>query len=534
MAEHYDDLETRSADARAASLAECLPRQIAHAKANSAHFGRALADVDPAAVTGREALAGPAGAPQIRPDGAAERRPAARRPQRHAGRKAGPAVHVAGADLRAGGPRPGRLPLRARAVRRRFPQGELVHNTFAYHLTPAGRIAESGAHALGCPVFPAGVGNTEQQVQAIAGLKPSNYIGTPSFLRIILEKARETGADVSSLKRGLVSGEALPPSLRAELLEHGVAVLQAYATADLGLIAYESHAKEGLIADEGAIVEIVRPGTGSPVADGEVGEVVVTVMNPDYPLVRFGTGDLSAVLPGISPCGRTNLRIRGWMGRADQTTKIKGMFVHPAQVAEVARRHAEIARARLEVTGAKGQDSMTLVCEAAGSPEGLAEAVAASLSAVTKLRGAVRLVAPGELPNDGKVIADLEELRVAGPSPRGFRLRPACGGPVRNDDREGNAPPAAEHARPQSRRKWERASNRRMPRLALHPHSSFRPRRAARAERIEPEATRRRPAARPFGMTTEKGGPPTAARRGWPPPQLAPTPTSSFRPRRAA
>ena len=407
MAEHYDDLETRSADARAASLAECLPRQIAHAKANSAHFGRALAGVDPAAVTGRAALAA---LPVLRKSDLMELQ---RADPPLGGLNATPVEKLARLFMSPGpiyepeghGPDAYRF---ARALfAAGFRRGELVHNTFAYHLTPAGRIAESGAHALGCPVFPAGVGNTEQQVQAIAGLKPSNYIGTPSFLRIILEKARETGADVSSLKRGLVSGEALPPSLRAELLDLGVAVLQAYATADVGLIAYESEAKEGLIADEGAIVEIVRPGTGTPVADGEVGEVVVTVMNPDYPLVRFGTGDLSAVLPGVSPCGRTNLRIRGWMGRADQTTKVKGMFVHPAQVAEVHRRHPEIARPRLAVSGAKGLGSMTLVCAVAGSPEGLAEAVAESLSAVTKLRGAVRLVAPGELPNDGKVIADL-------------------------------------------------------------------------------------------------------------------------------
>jgi phenylacetate-CoA ligase len=288
-----------------------------------------------------------------------------------------------------------------------FRKGELVHNTFAYHLTPAGRIAESGAHALGCPVFPAGVGNTEQQVQAIAGMKPRHYIGTPSFLKIILEKAREMGADVSSLRHALVSGEALPPSLRAELAEHGVAVLQAYATADVGLIAYESEAKEGLIVDEGAIVEIVRPGTGTPVPDGEVGEVVVTVLNPDYPLIRFGTGDMSAVLAGTSPCGRTNLRIKGWMGRADQTTKVKGMFVHPGQIAEIAKRHPEVTRARLEVTGEKGQDAMTLVCETAASDAALADAVAQSLSSVTKLRGTVKLVGVGDLPNDGKVIADL-------------------------------------------------------------------------------------------------------------------------------
>jgi len=407
MAEHYDDLETRSADARTAWLAEALPRHIAHAKANSAHFGDALAGVDPAAVTGRAALAS---LPVLRKSEVMELQKAA---PPLGGLNATPVERLARLYMSPGpiyepeghGPDAYRF---ARALfAAGFRRGELVHNTFAYHLTPAGRIAESGAHALGCPVFPAGVGNTEQQVRAIADLKPKNYIGTPSFLKIILEKAREIGADVSSLRHALVSGEALPPSLRAELLEHGVAVLQAYATADVGLIAYESDAKEGLIIDEGAIVEIVRPGTGEPVPDGEVGEVVVTVLNPDYPLIRFGTGDLSAVLPGASPCGRTNLRIKGWMGRADQTTKIKGMFVHPSQVAEIVRRHPEIAKARLEVTGEKGQDAMTLLCEAAGAADDLAAAVTDTLSAVTKLRGTVRVVAPGELPNDGKVIADL-------------------------------------------------------------------------------------------------------------------------------
>lgn len=407
MAEYFDDLETRSADARAAWLAAALPKQIAHAKANAAHFARSLADVDPATVTDRTALA---------------KLPVIRKSDLHdlqqaepplGGLNATPAGDLARVFMSPGpifepeghGPDGFRF---ARALfAAGFRKGELVHNTFAYHLTPAGRICESGAHALGCPVFPAGVGNTEQQVQAIAALKPRNYVGTPSFLRIILEKARELGADVSSLCHALVSGEALPPSLRAEIGEYGVAVLQAYATADVGLIAYESEAKEGLIADEGAVVEIVRPGTGDPVPDGEVGEVVVTVFNADYPLVRFGTGDMSAVLAGTSPCGRTNMRIKGWMGRADQTTKIKGMFVHPSQVAEIAKRHPEIARARLEVTGEKGNDSMTLLCEVAGSPEGLADAVTATLSSVTKLRGSVRLVATGELPNDGKVIADL-------------------------------------------------------------------------------------------------------------------------------
>ncbi|MCW0235892.1 MAG: AMP-binding protein [Ferrovibrio sp.] len=288
--------------------------------------------------------------------------------------------------------------------------GNLVHNTFSYHLTPAGRLTEGSAHALGCPVFPAGVGNTELQLDAIAQLQPRVYTGTPSFLKILLEKGRELGKPTTSLKKGLVGGEALPPSLRAELKNLGVDVLQSYGTAELGLIAYESSAMEGMILDEDVIVEIVRPGTGDPVAPGEVGEVVVTVLsNPVYPMIRFATGDLSAVLPGLSPCGRTNTRIRGWMGRADQTTKVKGMFVTPGQVAQVAARHPEIARARLEVTSENNLDAMVLKVESktSGDPVALARAVAESLQAVCKLRGHVEVVARGSLPNDGKVIADL-------------------------------------------------------------------------------------------------------------------------------
>lgn len=290
-----------------------------------------------------------------------------------------------------------------------FRPGDLVHNTFSYHLTPAGRMTEGSAHAIGCPVFPAGIGNTELQLDAIAQLAPRAYCGTPSFLKILLEKGRELGKGTASLKTGLVGGEALPPSLRTELKAMGVNVLQSYGTAELGLIAYESVALEGMILDEDVIVEIVRPGTGDPVTPGEVGEVVVTVLaNPVYPMIRFATGDLSAVLPGISPCGRTNTRIRGWMGRADQTTKVKGMFVTPGQIAEVAARHPEVIRARLEVTSANNLDAMTLKIEASGSGvEALTKAVAASLQAVCKLRGNVEVVAPASLPNDGKVIADL-------------------------------------------------------------------------------------------------------------------------------
>jgi len=287
-----------------------------------------------------------------------------------------------------------------------FRPGDVVHNAFAYHLTPGGFILESGAHALGCTVIPGGVGNTEQQVDAIAHLKPSGYTGTPDFLKILLDTAAKTGKDASSIKRGLVSGAALPASLRAELSSRGVAVLQAYATAELGVIAYETPALEGMLVNETAIVEIVRPGTGDPVTDGEVGEVVVTSFNPDYPMIRLATGDLSAVLPGHSPCGRTNMRIRGWLGRADQTTKVKGMFVHPGQIAEIAKRHPELGRLRLSVTREAEQDVMTLAAECADEARGLADAVAASLQAVTKLKGRVTLVALGSLPNDGKIIAD--------------------------------------------------------------------------------------------------------------------------------
>jgi phenylacetate-CoA ligase len=289
-----------------------------------------------------------------------------------------------------------------------FRAGDVVHNSFAYHLTPGGFILEAGAHALGCTVIPGGVGNTEQQIDAIVQLKPSGYTGTPDFLKILLDAAAKAGKDVSSIRRGLVSGAALPSSLRAELASRGVAVLQCYATAELGVIAFETPALEGMVVNESVILEIVRPGTGDPVSEGEVGEVVVTSFNADYPMIRLATGDLSAVLAGRSPCGRTNMRIKGWMGRADQTTKIKGMFVHPGHIAEVAKRHPELGRVRLSVTREAEQDVMTLAAECAGAAQtsGLADAVAASLQTLTKLKGRIDLVAPGTLANDGKIIAD--------------------------------------------------------------------------------------------------------------------------------
>ena len=291
-----------------------------------------------------------------------------------------------------------------------FRKGDVVHNCFSYHFTPAGMMLDAGARALGCAVFPGGVGNSDGQAQAMATFRAAGYVGTPDFLQAILDKADELKLDVSSCTKAVVSGGALFPDMRAAYAERGVRVLQCYGTADLGLVAYESEAAEGMILDESVIVEIVRPGTGDPVPEGEVGEVVVTVLNADYPLIRFGTGDLSAILPGISPCGRTAPRIKGWMGRADQTTKVRGMFVHPEQVARVAGRHPEISRARLIVGNDEGQDRMTLQCEVAGDAgEALAAAIADSIQTECKLRGVVELVATGTLPNDGKVIDDTRD-----------------------------------------------------------------------------------------------------------------------------
>ncbi|HIJ63518.1 MAG TPA: AMP-binding protein [Rhodospirillaceae bacterium] len=403
---HFDQDETRSADVRAAQLAEALPRQIAHAKADAGYFAGLLAEVDAAAVTGRQALA---------------RLPVTRKSDLMALQK--PALPFGGLNatplsrlLRVySSPGPiydpeGKGRDWWRIARALFAAGlrpgELLHNCFSYHFTPAGMMFETAAQALECPVFPAGVGNTESQARAIHDLRPAAYAGTPSFLKIILEKAEELGLDHGSLVKACVSGEALPPSLRQSLADLGVAVLQCYASADLGLIAYESQAREGMIVDEGVIVEIVRPGTGDPLPEGEVGEVVVTSLNADYPLIRFATGDLSAVLPGISPCGRSNMRIKGWMGRADQATKVRGMFVHPSQVAQVVRRHPEILRARLVVRRDDDNDVMTLHCETSGAGEALASAIAGSIHAVCKLKGEVAFRLPGSLANDGLVIAD--------------------------------------------------------------------------------------------------------------------------------
>ena len=410
-AEHYDALETRDPQQREAALMAALPAQVAHAQSSAPGFARILAGVDARAVTSRAALAA---LPVTRKgDLMALQKDAAP----FGGLNATPVGQLArlfmspGPILDPEGRRADWWRMARPLYAAGFRPGDVVQNCFSYHFTPAASMMEGGALALGCAVIPAGTGQTEMQVQAMATYRPAGYTGTPSFLKIILEKAAEAGTDVSSVRRALVGAEALPPSLRKWLQEHGVLVVQQiYASADLGNIAYESAALEGLIVDEEVILEIVRPGTGDPVAEGEVGEVVVTKLDPDYPLVRFGTGDLSAILPGTSPCGRTNMRIRGWMGRADQTTKVKGMFVHPHQVAEVIRRHPEVARARLVVDNPGGTDRMTLRCELkAAEPEGLAQRIAESLRDVTKLRGEVAFAAAGSLPNDGKVIEDAKK-----------------------------------------------------------------------------------------------------------------------------
>lgn len=414
MSAYYDLLETRSAEAREGALMAALPALVARASANARGWRARLRGVDPQAISSRKALAQ---LPVLRKSdlkALQEQDPpfgglTTVEPGR-LGRlfmSPGPIFDPEGARedpwrttraLYAAGIRP----------------GHVVQNCFGYHLTPGAWMVDGAARRLGCAVIPAGTGQTEQQIELIRRFRPDAYTGTPSFLRIIVEKAQELALDVSNLKRALLAAEALPPSLRSWFHQQGIeTVLQWYGTADVGLIAYESSAMDGMILDEELILEIVRPGTDEPVRDGEVGEVVVTSFNPEYPLIRFGTGDLSAVLPGISPCGRTNVRIRGWLGRADQTAKVRGMFVHPGQVAEIVRRVPAAGRARLVVEGEMANDRMTLKCEvdaaqlaAAGGGAALAARLADAIREITKLRGEVELLDPGSLPNDGKVIED--------------------------------------------------------------------------------------------------------------------------------
>ena len=417
MTDFYDALETRSPADREAAHMAALPAQVAHAQMHSPAMRELLAGVDAKSISDRAALA---------------RLPVTRKGDLHERQKTG---RAGGKDVFGGfaavgygaqmprvfaSPGPIYEPegtrrdywRMARAIYAAgFRPGELVYNCFSYHFVPAGSMMESGAHALGCTVFPGGTGQTAQQVEAMADLQPAGYIGTPSFLKIIVEKAAAMGLPLPSVKKAMVGGEAFTPMLRDWFAAHGIDAYQCFATADLGLIAYETAAREGLVLDEGVIVEIVRPGTGDPVAEGEVGELVVTTLNPDYPLIRFGTGDLSALLPGHCPTGRTNTRIKGWMGRADQTVKIRGMLVHPGQVATIARRFPEVLKARLVVSGEMADDRMHFLVEAAAHPSGLDLKISEAIRDVTKLRGTVELVAPGSLPNDGKVIEDARSYK---------------------------------------------------------------------------------------------------------------------------
>jgi phenylacetate-CoA ligase len=404
---YYDELETRSAEAREGALMARLPGLLKHAIGHAPGWARHLAGVDPQAVSSRRALA---------------HLPVLRKSELKALQQAQPplgglaTVPLSKMSRLFMSPGPifepeGNRPDPWRAARALWAAGirpgHVLQNCFGYHMTPGAWMVDSAARVLGCPVIPAGIGQTEQQIDIIRTLRPDAYVGTPSFLRIILEKAQEAGADVSNLKRALVGAEALPPSLRSWFHAQGIqTVLQWYGTADVGLIAYESEAMDGMVLDEDLILEIVRPGTGEPVPDGEVGEVVVTSFNPDYPMIRFGTGDLSAVMTSPSPCGRTNVRIRGWLGRADQTTKVRGMFVQPAQVAEIMRRHPEVRRARLVIEGEMANDRMTLKVEADDRSQALADRLVVTVREITKLRGEVALLAVGTLPNDGKVIED--------------------------------------------------------------------------------------------------------------------------------
>jgi len=414
MAKYFDDLETRDPDEREAALFEALRDQVRRAQQDAPGFASLLSEVSADKVTDRAALAQ---LPVIRksdlmalqneapPFGGLTTRAASTFP--HIFQSPGP-IYEPGMDT----PDWWRFGRALYAARIRA--DDTVLNSFAYHLTPAGHMLESAARALGATVIPGGVGNTEAQVMAAADLEAGAYVGTPDYLRVLLEKADDTGRKLC-LTRALVSGGPLFPSLRESYRTRGIRCLQCYGTADVGLIAFESADDEGLpldgmVIDEGVIVEIVRPGTGSPVAEGEVGEVLVTALNPDYPLMRFATGDLSAMIPGHSACGRTNGRIRGWMGRADQTTKVKGMFVRPEQVAAVLARHPEAGRARLTVSRADEQDVMTLQVEAETSDNDLSRRLEETLRDVLKLRGQVDLVSPGALPNDGKVIDDTRKF----------------------------------------------------------------------------------------------------------------------------
>ena len=409
MNKYYDELETRSSAQREQALLRAISAQLIHAKENTPAYTATLRDYDGAPLTSLEQL---------------QDFPITRKSELIERQRALPPLGGLGAvaqeQLAYIFVSPG--PIYEASSRRAdywrfartlfaagFRAGDLVQNCFSYHFTPAGAMGDSGCSALGCGVIPAGVGQTDLQAQTINDLRPNGYIGTPSFLKIILDRADELHLDVSSLRKALVSGEALPASTRDNLIARGISVLQCYATADLGVIAYESFVDSGLIIDEGVHVEIVRPGSGALVADGEVGEVVVTSLNPDYPLIRFATGDLSAMMQGTSACGRTNRRIAGWMGRADQSVKVRGLFIHPEQIADVIKRHPAVTRARLVVDWVRGQDQMTLLCEVAQPSNALGEAITQSIRDLCKVRGEVHFVALDSITNDGLVIEDVRQ-----------------------------------------------------------------------------------------------------------------------------
>ena len=406
----YDALETRSPEEREAALMAELPRVVAAAKEHAPAYRRLLAKVRPEDVTDRRALVD---LPLTRKSDLIEMQ---RRDPPFGGLNAAPIGSVArvfsspGPIYEVEGRRPDFFRMARAMYAAGIRSGELIHVAFSYHLTPAGAMVDSAAQALGCPVIPAGTGQTELQLRTITDLKPNAYVGTPSFLKILLDRAAEQNSVLGSIKKALVGAEAFPAVLRSEFRHRGITALQCYGTADLGLIAYESIGPDGevcpgMVLDEGIIVELVQPGTGDPVPPGEVGEVVVTTLTPEYPLIRFATGDLSALLPGPSPCGRTNHRIKGWMGRADQTAKVRGLFVHPEQVAEIVRRHKSIIRARLVIERPASADQMSLHIEM-GEPAESVGAIAESAQAVTKLRAEIVRVPEGSLPNDGKIIED--------------------------------------------------------------------------------------------------------------------------------
>ncbi len=406
MSKYYDSLEIRDPEIRERDLFSALPELIRAAKEKATGWSDQLNYIDPQQVTTRSALAA---------------LPVFRKSALSHIQKISPPF----GNLTTSSPEamarifmsPGSIyepeghgPDWWRTARALFAagfrKGDIIHNAFSYHLTPGGFILDAGARALGCPVIPAGVGNTDMQVEAISHLKPAGYCGTPDFLKVLLDKAQEKGLDISTLTKALVSGAALPASLRDELTERGVSTIQAYITADLGLIAYETESIEGMVIDESIILEIVTPGTGDPVSEGEVGEVLVTSFNQDFPMIRYATGDLSAVQAGISPCGRTNMRIKGWMGRADQTAKVKGLFVHPSQVAAITKSHRELGRSRIVITRDGEQDVMTFEAECASSDSNLTDLVGETLQTITSVKGAVKLLPVGTLPGDGRVIVD--------------------------------------------------------------------------------------------------------------------------------